>query len=538
MLRKPTTGGLTMKKQTLRSLCLSLFILASLVISLAGYNSAQAAPRQQDPTQAPTEAPTATTAPAATEAPTAAAPTNERPIVLIESYYMDVDSVSPGKDFNLFLTLSNRGQNTAINVLIGFTPGDLIPRATGGSLAVSILGPGESKTVKQPMSISSSITGGGISSIAVNVGYTDEENNNQYTAAFNIALRVNYPSYAPAAPTPTPTQVNILKPQLSISSYQADTDPLQPGQPFNLTLEIRNLGNGDAKGVTMITGGGTGGSGGYSGTPEPGGVSGSSGEFTNFAPLKSSNIHFIGDLPSGKVTKVDQSLIVNTTTQPGAYSLKFSFVYVDNRGVRFVDDQVITLLVYQLPLVEITFYRDAGPFFPGQPGALPIQITNLSRKPTILGNLKATVKSGGTVTNNVTLIGAMDPGGYFTLDASLIPDQSGPMDIDITVSYTDDFNQPQTINQTLPVTVMDQPVIPPDGGVPGGDGGYVEPTPFPTTPETFVQKVVRFFKGLVGLGSAQPQAGGMDGKGPVVEPGTSQPIPGGKPIIVPPMKGG
>jgi len=34
-----------------------------------------------------------------------------------------------------------------------------------------------------------------------------------------------------------------------------------------------------------------------------------------------------------------------------------------NNGERIVDDQVITLLVYSLPKVEIGFYRDPGIFY-------------------------------------------------------------------------------------------------------------------------------------------------------------------------------
>ncbi len=499
-----------MNKQRLTSIFVLFTVLSLVLVSSLGSQSAFASPLFQD-----------------TVAP------SERPIVLIESYYMDVDTIAPGKDFNLFLTLKNNGQNSAINILLTFTPGDLIPRETGGMVNVSALDPGSGKTVKQPMTVSPAINGGGVSSIAVAMTYTDSETNVSYSASFNIALNVRYPSYAPAAPTSTPTPITIMRPQLTIGSYKTDVEPLQPGVPFTLSLDIQNLGNADAKSVTMITGGGSGSAGGISGTPEAGGVSGSSGEFTNFAPLKSSNIHYIGDLAKGGNVSVDQTLIVNTTTNPGAYSMKFSFVYVDQRGVRFVDDQVITLLVYQLPLVELTFYREAGPFFPGQPGALPIQITNLSRKPVVLGNLKANVKSGGMLTNNTTLIGAMDPGGYFTLDAMLIPDAPGPMDIDVSVSYTDDFNQPQEIHQSMQVTVQEQMAPPVDlTPQPGGiDGGPV----VPAVEETFWQKLGRLVKGLLGLDSGTSQ--------PVTNPSgipseiPQQGVPGGKPIIVPGPKG-
>ncbi len=405
--------------------------------------------------------------------------------------------------------------------------------------------PGESKRIKQPMTANPSAQGGIVANLVANVSYVEQFSGTSYTAPFTLALNVAQPVYQPASPTKTPTPITVERPQLTITGYDTDVDPLQPGVPFTLKLEARNLGNGDAKGVTMIMGGGSGSAGGVSGTPEPGGISGSSGDFANFAPLKSSNIHFIGDVPIDQSITIEQPLIVNTSTSPGAFSVKFSFTYVDGRGNRFVDDQVITLLVYQLPLVDVTFYQDPGPFFVGQPGPLPIQITNLSRKATILGNMKATVKEGGQVTNNVTLIGGMDPGGYFTLDAMLVPEKAGPMDIDISVNYTDDFNQPKTIEAKLRVNVQEMSMEPgmsggdPTGGVPGGKPGEVviPGDAGPVAPETFWQKVTRFAKGMIGLDSGVPQPAA----GPMlpVEGGGGGPS-GGKPIVIParPMKGG
>ena len=351
----------------------------------------------------------------------------DRPLVVIESYSTDKDTLAPGQDFNLFVSLRNQSSNKdAHNIILSFASGDLIPRETGGTQTIRTgLGPGQKGDVTQPMIVSPSVNGGSVGNITATITYADSVGTS-YTASFNIALHIAWPVYRPAAATATPTAITVQRPQLTITGYDLDVDPLQPGQPFNLELDVRNLGNGDAKGVTMIMGGGSGSAGGVSGTPEPGGVSGGSGDFANFAPLKSSNIQFIGDVATGQATKITQPLIVNVSTNPGAYSVKFSFVYIDGRGNRFVDDQVITLLVYQLPLVEITFYREPGPFFTGQPGQLPIQITNLSRKPTILGNMKASVKSGGQLQNEVTLVGAMDAGGYFTLDFDPDPRAARP----------------------------------------------------------------------------------------------------------------
>lgn len=99
-----------------------------------------------------------------------------------------------------------------------------------------------------------------------------------------------------------------------------------------------------------------GGAGGGGSTPAPG-ISAGSGEFNNFAPVGTSNVRVLGDLPPGGKIEASQDLIVNVNTNPGAYPMKISFLYTAGDGVSVVDEQVITLLVYRLPQVRIGFYQ-------------------------------------------------------------------------------------------------------------------------------------------------------------------------------------
>ena len=70
---------------------------------------------------------------------------------------------------------------------------------------------------------------------------------------------------------------------------------VEPGDA--VVLDVKNLGKADAKNMSVVLGGG-GSAGGDYGTPQPGGVSGSSGDLANFAPLGSSNVIFVGDVVS------------------------------------------------------------------------------------------------------------------------------------------------------------------------------------------------------------------------------------------------
>jgi hypothetical protein len=168
------------------------------------------------------------------------------------------------------------------------------------------------------------------------------------------------------------------------------------------------------------------------------------------------------------------------------------------KGEVINDDQVITLLVYSLPNVDVSFYRPPDPFSVGQPGALPIQVVNLGRRLSVLGNMKVSAKDG-FIENGTSLIGSLDAGGYFTLDSFFTPEQSGTQSLEVTIEYVDDFNQPRTLTKSLEIEVMEGLIEPtPD---PSLEGGGVEPS---NSEETTPHKIFRFLKGFFGLDSSWP----------------------------------
>jgi len=498
----------------------SFWILLIISILFAGFGPRPVMAQTEVPSETPTETATATPEPTATATPSASP--FPRPLVVVTKYSGGGKKLTAGKTFDVNVSLKNKGSDYASNVVVTFTSGDFISRGTGGTIALGSLAPGESKTITQSLTAADSVTGKKVAYITASVSYTDGAGtgfSSDATLAFNIAGEaVTSGGGSSASATPTVSK----RPQMIISGYRTDVDPLQPGTTFNLSLDVKNVGMATARNITMVLGGGSTTSGtGDSGTPAPGGVAGSSGEFTNFAPIGASNIQPLGNLDAGGAVNVGQKLIVNVTTAPGTYPVKFSYLYSDEHGNKYQDDQVITLLVYRLPLLEVNFYRPADPFMVGQMGILPVQVVNLSRNSTILGTMS--VKSNaGQMMNNSLLVGTLDAGGYYPMDVSFTPDFPGPAEIIIQIQYTDDFNQPRMEEFKLSVEVADAPVM------------EIPPEQMPTVemPETFWQKVVRFVKGIFGLDSAKPAAepvimegqsfggGGGGGGGAVV------PVPG------------
>lgn len=484
-----------------------------------------------DPTPGPSETPE----PTQTPAPTAFV----RPVIVVQSYGASSAEITPGSNLDFEMTLANAGQTTATNVIATFISGDFVARATGGVRAVGNLAPGQTSRFWQPLAASSGLSSGGIATLEVSVSYTDMLGTT-YEETFALTFPVvriasgiaATPTMTPTA-TPTATAAPRLRPQLLVSAYAADKEPLAPGTRFTLSMDVLNQGNAGARRITLIVGGGVeGGLPPGEGTPPPGGVPGAGGEFGNFAPVGSSNVRFLGDLDQSDTLTAEVELIVNANTDPGAYPVIVTFVYTDADGASYIDEQVVTLLVYDTPQVEINFYMEPPPFFAGQPGPLPLQLVNVGNASNIFGNMNVSAPGdpGAQLSNNNVFVGALEPGGFFPLDANLIPSQPGPLDLVVSVSYTDDFNQPQVISRTLAVEVMEAPIfeeppIDPETGLPIDPGGPFPEEPYPgqeTGDETWRQRIWRFILGLLGLSSGR---NGPD------DPGS---FPGGG---IPPMDG-
>jgi uncharacterized repeat protein (TIGR01451 family) len=460
----------------------------------------------------PPAGPTATPEPSPTPPPTAFV----RPLLVVNSYGASSAQITPGQNLDFEMTIANAGQATATNVLATFVSGDFVPRNTGGVRALGALGPGQTARFWQPLFATADLRGKSTAVLQVTATYTDV-NGQSYESSFELTFPV-VPSGGGAAatatptatPTTTPTAGPRQRPQLLVTTSSTDPEQLQPGSRFALTMTVENLGEANARNVTLILGGGSGGGSTVDGTPESGGLAGASGQFTEFAPIGTSNVSTVGNLAVGESREITQQLIVNTTTEPGAYPVKVSFVYTDDTGASYVDDQVITLLVYQTPQVEMGFYTQAPPLFAGQQGSLPLQLVNTGRNSVVFGNFSVNAE-GAELFNNAIFVGALEPGGFFPLDALITPFEPGPLDLELRVNYTDDFGQPAVITQTLPVEVLEgapieEAPLGPDGlPVEGVDGGEFPVDGGGASEETLWQRFLRFLRGLFGLGSAPTQ---------------------------------
>ena len=90
-------------------------------------------------------------------------------------------------------------------MVANFTPGDFVPRKSGGVLAINEIDPGDKEKITQPLTASPDLTNKKIGALVMTVSYTDE-NGTAYTETFNLSLPViSYGTGPAATSTPTPT---------------------------------------------------------------------------------------------------------------------------------------------------------------------------------------------------------------------------------------------------------------------------------------------------------------------------------------------
>jgi hypothetical protein len=458
---------------------------------------AAAQPWRQD---TDTPVPTDTSAPTNTSEPTNTPNGFSQPTIVLTTYTVPGGAAEPGKSFDLEFRLANQGGSKARNLVITTVASDFVPKGNGGVIAGGAMSAGADTGYTQGLTARADLAAGSVTTIEIVVDYTDSLGE-AYQRTFTLGVKVKGADTSTSY-KPTSTTTPAARPVLLVTGYSTVPATLRAGHQFDLSLQIENRGGATARHVGLILGGGTQT---QSGTPEAGGssgLSGASGDFTNFAPVGTSNISALGDILPGAMKTAVVKLIVNSTTNPGAYTLKMSFVCNDDSGAEFNVDQVITLLVYQPPIVEVSYYQPLEAFFVGQPGTLPIQVVNLDRKSSLLGRMEVTSLTG-EMSNNVSPVGYLDPGMFYTLDVLFTPFEAGQQPIDVRIDYQDDFNQLQSLTQTLEVEVLDEP------GLTEGEGGFVEGEtgllPPALEPETFWQKLWRGLLGLLGLDSAPPQ---------------------------------
>ncbi|MDW8068348.1 MAG: hypothetical protein RML46_05505 [Anaerolineae bacterium] len=378
-----------------------------------------------------------------------------RPQLVVESARTEPPVLGPGDRFTLTLQIANRGERTATRVVVGPASAELVVPAEGSSMAsADRIAPGRAVTVTLPL-VLGTVKQGGRVGLDLTLSYGDSSGGT-YSDRQSIGLEVSS-SLAD-------------RPQLLIAAVQTDPPVVAPGDLFTLTLAVQNVGGGDAYRL-LLTLGGEGGK-----------------ELGPFVPRESGNVLFVPRVPAGETVRITVPLVVDGSADAKAYGIPALLAYEDARGTTRSDIQRISLVVQRRPIFRIGFYRPVEGAMVGTPFPLPVELINLG-KTSVNVTIMEVTGEGLEIQNGSLYVGPLDGGTSASLEATAVAQQAGMVEVVVNVHYLDDFNRPQTISQTLTVEVAGPP----------------EPTPQESAPSvegtSFWEKILRFLRGLLGLGS-------------------------------------
>lgn len=388
------------------------------------------------------------------------------PKVVIESVTTVPPVLVPGEPFSLTLKLANRGSRTAVNVFATAASSEMaIPAAGSDTVSTPKIGIEEAVTVTLPLMLGDLDTGGR-RAMPMSLAYSDYEGGS-YSDQQTIGIDVN--------------TTLTRQPQVLIDAYATAPDFLAPGDTFTLTLQLTNVGGGDASRLTLALGG------------EEGAA------LAPFIPLMSGNVLFVEELPQNQSVTLSRQLIVDGSAEAKAYSLPIALGYDDSRGSRAEDTQRLSIIVRKRPEIQVSFFREPETLRVGMQLPLALEIINIGRNAVNIINIEGTSPALEIRTEGLAFVGPLDPGGSAPLDLVVTPREPGLTELLVTVAYRDDFNQTQTLTNTLALEIAGSPEGPGGPGEPDRPGGPEAPAE--EAPETLMQKIGRAIRGFFGLGS-------------------------------------
>lgn len=406
--------------------------------------------------------------------------------VTLSRYLVDPNPVVPGQPVTITVLLSNTGNDVAQQVLVSIGgEGILLAGAQGNSFPVGDIPAGGSASVDMPLIVSGSAKSGPQSQ-GLTINYLQKGEAKTFNGSMTLEV----------------DKIDVPAPVLNLESYSAGADYLQPGQQFTLTITLKNIGDAIATGLTVTfgsvetTGGGA--------DPTPGSSSSTSVTPSNtFAPLGSGGTQFIGDVGFSEDDDVTltQDFIVSGSVDSGVYGLPITLQYTRPDGSASqnkLSASLVVLVPPQIRVVESSPLPESVSL--GDTLTLALEINNRGRKIVNFTNATITAENADIIEGADTYLGPVRDNDSTTLTGIIIPSAEGQTVVTVTLNYTDDLNQPKTIEQTYTVEVgpapppidFEQPT--PDfgnGGLPGE-----EPPPIDQR-----DLLGRLLLGLLGLGS-------------------------------------
>jgi hypothetical protein len=387
------------------------------------------------------------------------------PQIILESYTSDPVSPMPGDSLTLTVRVRNIGTEAARRLSLAFGGQDgagLAPFMTLDAGHVAFVGdlpPGEEVGMVRHLLLDGTAQPKAYS-LPLILSYSDGRAQSS-SMAQSLSLIVQ----------PRP----VRDPQLIIAGYHTAPHFVAPGDPFTLTVEIANVGAGDARELVVALGGQDG------AALEP------------FMTVGSGNVRFVGAMDQGDRVEVVQPMVAGGTAKAQAYNLPVALSYTGPDGAVATQVQRISLIVRRRVELQVDVYSRPESMAVNTPAQLSLEVRNLGRDAVDVVGVRATGLNASLQTGGTPFVGPLDPGGSAPLDLLVTPTRGGTTQLNVHVEYRDDLNRLQMWTQALTFEVEEREPLAAQPGAP-------DPAEETSSLASW-QAVLRGLKGFVGFGS-------------------------------------
>ncbi|XWX05659.1 hypothetical protein VZO05_15985 (plasmid) [Aggregatilineales bacterium SYSU G02658] len=305
---------------------------------------------------------------------------------------------------------------------------------------------------------------------------------------------------------PTSLAVNVAavvrpRPIFLLEEVVVSTDEVKPGDQFNLSFRLHNVGNAPAESLLVAFGSveSTGGTGGGS-DPSGGGTSGDGGttttvrSSTQFAPVGTGAAQFIERISEDSWVRLSQDFIASAALESGVYLLPITLRYVREDGSTATESFSATVVVVGLPKLQVSFDSPLPEQAEvGSPVPLAVTFTNRAAKALMVDRIAVVGEGIDVVEGASTPVGQLKTDEQASVNAVIVPNAEGEFSVTFNVHYIDDLNRPQVFPLTYRSAATAPPEPPP---FPEEPPPFEPPPPPPPPPDNLLTKLLLGFLGL------------------------------------------
>jgi hypothetical protein len=324
---------------------------------------------------------------AAQDTPIPPTPLPGRPSLVAQNIQIQPSPVQAGDQFAATFTVTNIGNRTSIGGVVSIdTSGKFLPGGTESVVRLPDLAPGLAFVV----ALNGVVIGdapAGPNLLTLKFSYTDFSAERYESTSTATVIIQNAPQAS----------------QVTVTGYRIAPDPVQPGQPATLTIEVTNSGTAPAVQALLRVNGGE-------GAVLLAGPSGDS------FPL--------GDLAPGETKSIDALLTVSASAKAGPQPQGVTVTYLLNGEAKEATGS-LTLAVAPADLREAlillsSYSLDRDPLSPGDDFTMTLTLSNVGKSDasdllvtfgTVTETDSSTGGSGGSTTTPSTTFAPLGTGG-------------------------------------------------------------------------------------------------------------------------------